>query len=193
MNYKINEIFKSLQGEGVNTGREVTFIRLSGCNLSCPWCDTDHSEQMELDEDQILKVVLDFGTDSVILTGGEPTIWNLDPLKQKLKAAGLWVAIETNGTRKVSGFDYIAVSPKSMDSIQIESADEVRVVYPGSFTKTEIISLTAKIKAKYYMLSPLYSNGFQLEPCIKLLGDINKCNTIKWFLSIQTHKLLGIR
>jgi len=147
---------------------------------------------MELNEDQILKIVLDQETDSVILTGGEPTIWDLDPLKEKLKSAGFWVALETNGTHKVTGFDYIAVSPKSMDSIKIKTADEVRVVYPGSLSKADIIDLPKKIKAKYYMLSPLYDNEFQLEPCIKLLGDINKCN-MKWFLSIQTQKLIGIR
>jgi 7-carboxy-7-deazaguanine synthase len=198
MKYRINEIFKSLQGEGINTGREVAFIRFSGCNLSCPWCDTDHSEYYLLTADEMLTQVRKFNIDSVILTGGEPSIRNLGPVKKALKKAGLWIGIETNGTNDIKGFDYIAVSPKSLDGIKIKKANEVRVVYPGGFpaidSKETLLKIEKLIQAEYYLLSPLYENGrFNFEPCIKLLGEINKCSTIRWILSIQTHKLIGIK
>lgn len=80
MKYKVVEIFKSLQGEGFNTGKEVVFIRLSGCNLKCSFCDTNHEKFTELSIDEIIKKVLEFRVNSLIITGGEPMIHNLLPL-----------------------------------------------------------------------------------------------------------------
>ena len=97
--YHLVEIFESLQGEGRNTGRPVVFVRFAGCNLACPWCDTDVRQRFELTLKDLVREVGGFRAKSVILTGGEPTLVKEMPaLVAALKAAGYWIGVETNGT-----------------------------------------------------------------------------------------------
>ena len=115
--YDLVEIFESLQGEGRNMGRPCVFIRFAGCNLKCPWCDTDVKKRFSASLEDILKELGQYKAKSVILTGGEPTIQDGMPeLVAVLKAKGYWIGVETNGTRDADwlGFvDYVACSPKA--------------------------------------------------------------------------------
>ena len=122
----ICEIFYSIQGEGFHTGRPAIFIRLAGCNLKCPWCDTDHKEIMKkMDEFEIARRVEEKVESFrngykilIVITGGEPTLYNLEPLCIVLreKTPGNVIALETNGTQDIPHaiIDWVTVSPKLM-------------------------------------------------------------------------------
>jgi organic radical activating enzyme len=205
--YRINEIFYSLQGEGYWTGTPMVFLRFSGCNLACKWCDTHKDERMSCTAEEIVKKVGEHSNKSVIITGGEPTVQrDLDVLVRELKDAGYWVALETNGVRAPACaelFDYIAVSPKPdyfsryMDNLMIREANEVRIVA----TTDEIVgfcrSMRARIKATDYYISPLEMDGkMHYRRALNLLMKLKKGMPDAmppWSLSIQMHKVIGIR
>ena len=95
---KINEIFYSLQGEGYHTGTPAIFVRFSGCNLKCDFCDTQHEEGTMMTDEEIITKVKKYPAVTVVLTGGEPSLWIDDQLIDLLHQAGKYVTIETNGT-----------------------------------------------------------------------------------------------
>ena len=205
--FHLHTVFSSLQGEGRNVGRPATFVRLSGCNLACKWCDTHKDERMTCTAEEIVKKVGEHSNKSVIITGGEPTVQkDLDVLVRELKDAGYWVALETNGVRAPAGaelFDYISVSPKPdyfsryMDNIMLREANEVRIVA----TMDEIVgfcrSIHNRIKATDYYISPLETEGrMHYRRALNLLVKLNKVMpdaNPPWALSIQMHKVIGVR
>lgn len=205
--FQINEIFHSLQGEGFNTGRPVTFVRLANCNLGCVWCDTRFHTYDVMDLAEIINTVNAFPAKSVIITGGEPTInENLFELVRVLKDEGYWLALETNGVKDLPAttkglFDYIVASPKSFYSklyenpASVSEANEVRIVVDGNvidFCKF----IEQKIKADYYYLSPRcgIDDKFNVLETIEVLGKLNmREEGKKWGLSFQTHKLANIQ
>lgn len=195
MNYNVNEIFESIQGEGYNTGKRVVFIRLCGCNLRCPWCDTDHTKQVSImTEKEIMQEIEQYKSKAVIITGGEPTVQNLGELLFILKQQGYWVGIETNGTNDISQYscfiDYIAVSPKANSAIKIKFAHEIRVVN-DNLTIKDLNYLSSTFKAQHYFVSPLELNEkMNIADCLNLIAD-TEAQT--WKLSLQTHKLANIR
>jgi len=195
MTYDLAEMFESLQGEGRNTGRPCVFIRFAGCNLKCPWCDTDVARRFSLTLDELVEEVKGFRAKSVILTGGEPTIAEGMPeLVAALKREGYWIAVETNGTNDapwLSFVDYVACSPKAEfpDSVRIASADEVRVVASSEDVADFCREIRRRISATDYYVSPCERDGdigFAVAKSVlsKLEG---------WSLSVQLHKLLGFR
>jgi organic radical activating enzyme len=111
--YPVVEIFESVQGEGYNTGREAVFLRFGGCDLNCPWGDTDWRTFEPLDADAIAARVSAFKTKALIVTGGEPFIQDdLGPLLGRFKDLGYWIAAETNGLtalRRTCGGDRLSV------------------------------------------------------------------------------------
>ena len=182
MKLELHSIFYSIQGEGFNTGLPAVFIRLSGCNLSCSWCDTDHSCQFTMTPSEIVQFVQQWPARNIVLTGGEPTIQDITPLVVDLRRAGLWVAIETNGTGVIAdGIDWITVSPKSPGQYR---CDELKVVYTGQ----DLGGYSAIARHG----RPVYQF---LQPCSMQNTDevvrIVKENPT-WRLSLQTHKLIGI-
>jgi 7-carboxy-7-deazaguanine synthase len=197
MKYKINEIYKSYQGEGYNTGLEVIFIRFAGCNLKCPFCDTEFDSYKLMEVIEILKKVREYSPcKSIILTGGEPTIRNLEPLLKSLYK-DYWIGLETNGTIDVNDiskyFNYITVSPKYNSVINQKNANEVRVVNYG-ITTDKLLKIKQTIKADYYFVSPLEQNGdFNIKQTYKLLNDIYKRGDKNWLMSLQTHKIAKIK
>ena len=113
--YKVNEIFYSLQGEGRWSGRPAVFVRMSGCNLKCPFCDTDFKGYKEMSAEDILAACLEKGGDCrfIVLTGGEPTLQVDAELIHLLHQQGYYLSMETNGTHVVpEGIDWITCSPK---------------------------------------------------------------------------------
>ena len=139
--YKINDIFYSIQGEGYYTGEPAVFVRFSGCNLACSWCDTNHLSGDLMTADEIEKKVTSLwqGKDKnpvVVLTGGEPALQTDDELIQALHAIKAFIAIETNGTRDIpEGIDWITCSPKLNSFLRLKYADEVKVIFDQNFPR----------------------------------------------------------
>lgn len=127
--YRVNEIFYSLQGEGCFTGTPAVFVRLSGCNRVCPFCDTDFVAFTTMSADEILAEVGQYPADHVVITGGEPTLQLDDALVEKLKSQGKFIQIETNGSRPVPpGVDWVTCSPKE-PPYGIDRIDELKIVF----------------------------------------------------------------
>jgi len=204
--YRLNETFTSLQGEGRNAGRPATFIRFAGCNLSCSWCDTDRSELFVRTLPGLVAEIERLGQRSVVITGGEPTVQpDLDALLVELRTRGFWIALETNGLMAPSRpdlYDYIATSPKAdyadryVDAEMIHRADEVRIVAVGDGLVDFCESMRAKIAATDYYISPLtMGRRADVPAAINLIDALNaRLRTGRpWALSIQLHKVMGLR
>lgn len=191
--YDLVEIFESLQGEGRNTGRPCVFIRFAGCNLSCPWCDTDVAKRFSASLADILAELARYKAKSVILTGGEPTLAKEMPeLVAALKKNGYWIGVETNGTIAADwlGFvDYVACSPKRDAELALTAADEVRVVAEDEKTVEFCRVVRGKIAATDYYVSPCDRGGkIDFATAKSVLSQLDD-----WSLSVQLHKILGFR
>ena len=193
--YDLVEIFESLQGEGRNTGRPCVFVRFAGCNLACPWCDTDVVQRFSLSLGDLLSEIRQFKAKSVILTGGEPTIREGMPeLVAALKAAGCWIAVETNGTAApdwLADVDYVACSPKAeyAGRIVLTRADEVRVVASSEDVVAFCAQVRGRIAATDYYVSPCDRGGeIDFATAKSVLARLPG-----WSLSVQLHKILGFR
>ena len=197
MLYSVNEIFSSIQGEGCNTGMLVTFVRFAGCNLNCPWCDTDHTERMYISHDDILDWCMQDSTGRVILTGGEPSQQNLMDLLMVLKREHFWTAIETNGTSSLLCYkgagllDWITVSPKTPEVCVDATIDEIKVVYPGEVT----LAAAGRIRAKYHYVQPCDGPDidFNTQQAIKFVKEQTRSSHPQWRLGLQTHKILKLK
>ena len=193
--YDLVEIFESLQGEGRNMGRPCVFVRFAGCNLACPWCDTDVSCRFSATLDELLKEISGFRAKSVVLTGGEPTLVDAMPeLVAALKERGSWIAVETNGTSDAEWLqfvDYVACSPKSEfpDSVALSRADEVRVVASSEDVVGFCRDIRGRIAATDYYVSPCERGGeIDFATAKSVLSQLDG-----WSLSVQLHKILGFR
>ena len=185
---KINEIFYSLQGEGRYSGTPAIFIRFSGCNLKCSFCDTDHRKGIELTTDEILNKIKDYPCKFIVLTGGEPAMQVTYNFVESLKNAGYYVAIETNGTLILPGnIDWVTCSPKYR-RVVLNRINEIKVVYEG-----QDMGQYENLVADEYYLQPCdykdeEKNKKNIEQTIKFVKE----NT-KWKLSLQTQKILNLR
>ena len=193
--YDLVEIFESLQGEGRNSGRPCVFVRFAGCNLACPWCDTDRARRLSLPLEDLVDEIASFKPKSVILTGGEPTlVADMPELIAALKTRGYWIAVETNGTNApdwLAFVDYVACSPKLEypDRLRLRQADEVRVVASSPAVVDFCRGLPSRIAATDYYLSPCERNGEMDFATVKAaLAQLPG-----WSLSVQLHKILGFR
>lgn len=193
---RVNEIFYSIQGEGAHSGCAAIFIRLSGCNLHCDFCDTEHQPYQDLTEEEIVRQIAEFPASLVVITGGEPTLQLTASLVDKLHDAGKTVAIETNGTRPVPrNIDWITVSPKTAylgDAAKpvIKVAQEVKIVLDDIHTYDDP---TFGITAAHYFVQPCDTGNEQrnreiIDRCIKFVKD----NPL-WKISLQTQKILRVR
>ncbi len=193
MNLTVNEIFYSLQGEGGRTGEASIFIRLSKCNLACVFCDTEYESGEEMSLQQILDEIGQFGCQWIIWTGGEPALQLTNEIVQFFKQHGYFQAIETNGTRQLpAGLDYITCSPKqNFRRIKklIPEVDELRFPIQKGDPLPDISILP---KAKKYLLSPIFDDQHIIPENVDYCIELIKQNP-QWSLSLQTHKLIGIR
>lgn len=206
MSYVVKEIFHTLQGEGFHTGREAVFLRFAGCNLwsgrerdrhraVCRFCDTDFvggerfTAAAELAR-AAAAVWRGEGQRFVVCTGGEPLLQLDESLVMALHDEGFEIAVETNGTVKPPpGIDWTCVSPKARAPLVVESGDELKLVYPQpgpggnperyaglAFTHFYLQPMDGPQKGRNTRLAAAYCTGHP-----------------RWQVSIQTHKLLGIR
>lgn len=194
--YPVNEIFYSLQGEGFNCGTPSVFIRLSGCNLRCAFCDTDHQNHIMMSAPNIVEEVMRYpGAPLIVLTGGEPALHIDDALIKALKLTGKTIAIETNGTLPLpDGIDWVTLSPKTSfpggttQPCVITTCDELKVVYTG-----QDLSQYDRFKTKHRFLQPCYVDDSEqrltgLQATVKAV-----LKNPTWRLSLQTHRTIGIK
>ena len=193
---RVNEIFYSIQGEGAHSGEAAIFLRLSGCNLRCSFCDTEHQPHQDLTEDEIASEIAKYPASLVVITGGEPTLQLTRSLVDKIHDLGKMVAIETNGTREVPrNIDWVTVSPKApfvgeIGKPIIKTAQEVKIVLDDLHTYDDP---TFGIVAARYFVQPCDTGDEQrnreiIEHCVNFV----KANP-KWKLSLQTQKILRVR
>jgi len=206
MTYNVKEIYYTLQGEGANTGRPAVFLRFAGCNLwtgreedrataICQFCDTDFvggtkfTSAAQLAE-EVAGQWFGNGTSKrfVVITGGEPLLQLDDPLVASLHDLGFEIAIETNGTLPApAGLDWICVSPKARTTIKQRSGNELKLVYPQvGITPKEL----ERLEFDHFFLQPM--DGPEVEKNTELAARYCLDHP-RWRLSLQTHKLLGIR
>ena len=191
---KVNETFLSLQGEGYFTGTAAFFLRLSGCNLRCPFCDTQHQSYTEMSEDDIVAEASRHKPRHIVITGGEPALQLTESLVDKLHAAGFFIQVETNGTLPLpEGIDWVTCSPKG-DFPQFP-VDELKVLFMGDVTDPEAIisPLLGKESGVKLYLQPLDTGNEKQNRAI-LRSCINYVLQHPWWtLSLQTHKIIGIK
>ena len=209
MTYNVKEIFYSIQGEGYHSGRPAIFCRFSGCNLwnglekdrelaKCNFCETDfvgingEGGNKFLNEVDLAKEIVSYWPNSsepfVVLTGGEPMLQVDIKLIKALKKYKCEVAIETNGTFNVpKEIDWICVSPKAGNPLIQVYGDELKLVYPQ---KNVAPNIYEKYSFKNFSLQPMdgtlkvHNTQLALEYCK---------NNPKWKISLQTHKIMGVR
>ena len=197
-NYPLMEDFYTIQGEGFNTGKAAYFLRLAGCDVGCVWCDVKESWSAEnhprIGIDEMLKRIKQSGADKVVVTGGEPAMYDLKPLTDALRENNLLCYIETSGAYPLTGdWDWICVSPKKFKAPLPEilyQADELKViVYNNSdFDWGEKNAEMINDNCLLY-LQPEYSVNEKILPQIIDYVKTNK----RWRISLQTHKYLGVR
>lgn len=185
--YPVNEIFYSLQGEGYWTGTPAMFIRFSGCNLHCPFCDTDFKEHTMMTVDAIMEIVTASPAPIVVLTGGEPSLQPLEPLLLELGKSGKRIHIETNGTNPLpENIDWVTLSPKTGSTICLDRWDELKIVYTGENPVGQWGRLIKATAPHALFLQPC--SGKNIPQTVSFILD----NPV-FRLSLQTHKTLNIR
>jgi 7-carboxy-7-deazaguanine synthase (Cx14CxxC type) len=210
MAYAIKEIFYTLQGEGANAGRAAVFCRFAGCNLwsgreqdraaaICNFCDTDFvgtdgdgggkfATAGELGDAIAAQWPSDpRGERFVVCTGGEPLLQLDQALIDALHARGFFIAVETNGTVPVpEGVDWVCVSPKIGSTLVVTSGSELKLVYPQNIDPASFESL----RFQHFFLQP--KDGADAPASVQAAIAYCKDHPV-WRLSLQTHKLIGIR
>ena len=208
--YRVNHIFYSLQGEGRNTGCAAAFVRFAGCNLRCPFCDTEFDTYRTMTGEEIVQAIdalvmadgsLPAVLPQVVLTGGEPTLQADEAFIDLLHSHGYEVAMESNGTRPAPrNLDWLTVSPKEEGMPKGASSgkqpDELKIVFdehndPQTILDT-LASQTSMTIPQLCFLQPCDTgdtkrNAVLMRRCI----DYIKSHP-RWRLSLQTHKLIGI-
>lgn len=192
---RVNEIFYSLQGEGTFTGTPSVFVRLSGCNLACPFCDTDFKDYKEYSEEELLYEICKVArARHIVITGGEPTLQLTDNFLNRLIEERKEVQIETNGTHDIQNEKvWITCSPKfefvRSGQIKLHRIDELKVVYNGE----NDMSLYNNIEARFYYLQPCDTGDTEKNKAI-IAKTVAYCLAHpKWKLSLQTQKILNVR
>ncbi|MDA3883164.1 MAG: 7-carboxy-7-deazaguanine synthase QueE [Bacteroidales bacterium] len=193
----IVEMFYSIQGEGYHTGKPAYFIRLGGCNVLCGWCDVKESWNPDIHPQktipEIVDLVLSQPAKSVVITGGEPLMNNLDKLCEALQSHSIKIFLETNGTYELSGrWDWICLSPKLHHEPRQDFyayADELKIIIDSPERLQWAETCKDKVGENCILyLQPEWKSSEKILPVI-----INYCKlNPEWNISIQTHKYLNI-
>ena len=193
----VMEEFYTIQGEGANTGKPAYFIRVGGCDVGCHWCDVKESWNPALHPlksvDDVVKAALEFPSKDIVITGGEPTIYNLSYLCDQLSKHGKQVFLETSGAYPLTGkWHWICLSPKKtappMQEIY-EEAHELKVIIfnQNDFKWAEEHAAKVKDSCRLF-LQPEWSKSKEMLTHIIDYVQMHP----KWNISLQTHKFMGI-
>lgn len=191
------EDFYTIQGEGFHAGEAAYFIRLAGCDVGCVWCDVkeswDENSHPVAEVDDILKRALDYPARTVVVTGGEPLLYDLTSLTDAFKHAGYKTCLETSGACPLTGtWDWICVSPKKFKAplpAVLEKANELKVVIfnTSDFDWAEKHSKLVNTSCMLF-LQPEYSVFNKVMP---LIVDYVK-SFPQWKISVQMHKVISV-
>jgi len=210
MSYAVKEMFLTLQGEGVNAGARAVFVRFAGCNLwsgreqdraaaVCSFCDTDFvgidgvGGGRFADAEALGDAVSGHwgrGSEArfVVLTGGEPMLQVDDALVDALHARGFRIAIESNGTLPAHpGIDWVCISPKAGSAVVQRSGDELKLVWPQAGTDVEALE---GWDFRHFLVQPMDDRQADANREAAVAFALDRP---RWRLSLQTHKLLGLR
>ena len=191
------EAFYSIQGEGFFSGKSSYFLRIGGCDVGCHWCDVKESWDPNLhpltEVDKIVEDIKKYSVKIVVITGGEPLMWNLEYLCKKLRNLDLKIHLETSGAYNLSGeFDWICLSPKKnlkpLNEVQL-IADELKVIISNKNDFKWAIDQSNKVNrdCKLY-LQPEWSKKELVLP--KIIDFVSKNQN--WRISLQTHKYMNL-
>tara|TARA_R110002072_G_scaffold135791_5_gene277503 strand:+ start:15026 stop:15655 length:630 start_codon:yes stop_codon:yes gene_type:complete len=190
------EEFYTIQGEGFHKGTAAYFIRVGGCDVGCHWCDVKESWNAEIHPptaiEQIVKNASDY-SNTIVITGGEPLTWNMNPLTRRLKEKNLQIHIETSGAYDLTGvWDWICLSPKKIKLPKEEiyqKAHELKMIIYNQDDFRFAEEQAAKVNEQCILyLQPEWSKRDKMIPAIV---DYVMKNP-KWKVSLQTHKYLNI-
>lgn len=191
---RVNEIFYSLQGEGAYSGVPSIFVRLSGCNLQCDFCDTQHKQYTEKSIEQIYEDMKAYPAKHLVFTGGEPTLQLNNEILSYFHTKGYSIQIESNGTRDITyPHCWITCSPKDAfcrnAEIHQNRIDEIKVVFNGENDPEKYL----QIRARRYYLQPCDTgnaekNGQIMNACIDYI-----LKHPQWRMSLQTQKIIKVR
>ena len=191
------EDFYTIQGEGFHAGKPAYFIRLGGCDVGCRWCDAKYTWNPKLYPPVDVQTILDRAAacpaQAIVITGGEPLLYPLEPLTEKLHERGLQIFLETSGTHPFSGrFDWVCLSPKRQHPPlpeAFERAHELKVIIESEhdFAWAERNAVQVRRECLCY-LQPEWSVAEAVMPAIV---DYAKAHP-QWNISIQTHKYMHI-
>jgi len=195
MQYYINDLFWTVQGEGFHAGRRALFVRMPYCNLACSWCDTSFNSYQKIEVDEFQKIATSESAKFAVITGGEPMMNRHTPIiVAHLKNLGFEIACETNGTFPiVPGIDYPTCSPKR-DADYFIHPDALPVVKEFKYVVDEgfdfsILEKHAVDDGRRYSLSPEFGN---MQASVEKIIEYIKGNP-QWRLNLQTHKWIGAK
>ena len=193
----IMESFYTIQGEGCHVGKAAYFIRIGGCDVGCHWCDVkiswEASDHPNLSVTRLVKMANEYPAKIVVITGGEPLMYDLSQLTQKLKAADKNTHIETSGVYPLTGeWDWICFSPKKFKKpreVFYEQSDELKlVIYHKSDFKWAIEHSKKMNPHAKWLLQPEWSRQEEILPLIIAFVKEHP----RWSISLQTHKFMDI-
>jgi len=191
------EEFYTIQGEGFHAGKPAYFIRIGGCDVGCHWCDVKESWDASLHPltavDLIVENAIKYPAKAVVITGGEPSIYNLDYITKQFKTKGIETFIETSGAYLLKGdLDWVCLSPKKTNPpliVNYSKANELKIIIhsKNDFDWAEFNAKQVKPECKLF-LQPEWSKSKEMMP---LIVDYVMANP-KWNVSLQTHKYMNI-
>ena len=192
------EDFFSVQGEGFNTGKAAYFIRIGGCDVGCHWCDVKESWDASIhpltETEKIIERILNSRAKAVVVTGGEPCMYDLSFLTKELKKKNIETFLETSGAYEITGeWDWICLSPKKNMRVLNENfskANEIKVIVYNNddFRFAESNAANCQLPTAAFFLQPEWSRR---EAMLPLIVDYVQKNP-QWRISLQTHKYIGI-
>ena len=191
------EDFYTIQGEGYHTGKPAYFIRLGGCDVGCRWCDAKYTWNPKIfppvDVDTVVARAKECAAQAIVITGGEPLLYPLGVLTQRLREEGLEIFLETSGTHPFSGeFDWVCLSPKRQLPPLDEAfgrAHELKVIIQSEDDLKWAEECAEKVSDSCLLfLQPEWSVAEKVMP---MLVEYAKSNP-RWSISIQSHKYMRI-
>lgn len=197
---KVIEIFESIQGEGHWMGIPVVFVRLAGCNLHCPWCDTKESwgdVGTEMSIDEIVEKIDSYRSATVVITGGEPTVQpDLPNLAKRLRSQNYDVCLETNGTNPIrweDGFNWVTCSPKPESDYTIAcECDEIKLVITEDFDEI-VLERIVKERGESCGSIWLQPDGYNMQAMWKRCYELAMKHPKNVRVGVQLHKLMEVR